>query len=216
MSAPLQGGIGRTTSTGIVRTVISSSWVLFASVSTLAAVAVSAALGGCTRSAPGVVAPVELAIGPVDATAANADAGAPQKAEKKKTCTAQLMAGDIDTGPACVLDERLSHGPGKLSYPCEGDGAVQASFDDQVYDGTIVRNVITLRLTTELDWEDGCRWESEHMIGGRLVRGEAVEDDPVEPLQWRYEDRAIAGRNCSGACMAQAEIEVVRNVGSDD
>ncbi|AKU98485.1 hypothetical protein AKJ09_05149 [Labilithrix luteola] len=192
---------------------------LFSALATLPTVAVAvaaASLGGCSRAGAGVVAPVELAIGPVDAGAENADTGAAQKPEKKKTCTAQLMAGEIDTGPGCVLDERISHGPGKLMYPCEGDGAAQASFDDQVYDGKVVGNVLTLRLTTELDWEDGCRWQSEHMLGGRLIRGEAVEDDPVEPLQWRYEDRAISGRNCSGACLAQAEIEVVRNVGSDD
>jgi hypothetical protein len=173
-------------------------------VTLLAVVAV--AVAACVREGAPVVAPVEVTID-------NGDAGpamplviaAPAPVNDRDRCTAVLRAATIKTNPGCTLDERLSHGNGTLLYPCAGDGPVEAVFAEHHFLGKMTEASIALALGTELDWEDGCHWETKQVILGAWKR-----DAKKRPkLAWSYSEAPVNGTGCYGSCTATAEIEIV-------
>ena len=121
-------------------------------------------------------------------------------------CSLRLVAGRIEkSSPGCYLDELVSKQAGLLHYPCAGDGPAEAEFGEQRYTGRVVGGEVELELSTELDWEDGCRWGTEAVITGALPKnGEPV----ARSFSWRYRDRVITGTDCSGVCTARTNIQV--------
>ena len=173
----------------------------------LAALAALAALApACMREGAAVVAPVEVTIDNGDGGAAMPLViAAPPIATDRDRCTAVLRAATIKTNPGCTLDERLSHGNGTLLYPCAGDGPVEAIFGEHHFNGKITESAVTLALGTELDWEDGCHWETKQVILGSWKR-----DAKKRPrLSWSYSEAPVSGTGCYGSCTATADIEVV-------
>lgn len=171
-----------------------------------------AALGAsaCMREGAAVVAPVEVTID-------NGDGGpamplviaAPSPPTERDRCTAVLRAATIKTNPGCTLDERLSHGNGTLLYPCAGDGPVEAIFGEHHFSGKISESAVTLALGTELDWEDGCHWETKQVIVGTWKRDASANAKRRPKLSWSYSEAPVNGTGCYGSCTATAEIEVV-------
>ncbi|OJY30883.1 MAG: hypothetical protein BGO98_29435 [Myxococcales bacterium 68-20] len=169
----------------------------------LATLASTAACAGSRGAA--VEAPVELAIAPIGSLpeAGVATNGKPSDGGR---CSLRLVAGRIEkSSPGCYLDELVSKQAGLLHYPCAGDGPAEAEFGEQRYTGRVVGGEVELELSTELDWEDGCRWGTEAVITGALPKnGEPV----ARSFSWRYRDRVITGTDCSGVCTARTNIQV--------
>jgi hypothetical protein len=112
-------------------------------------------------------------------------------------------ASKIRTPSNCQLDERLTRGPGTLTFPCSGeDGEAEGVFGEHHFVGTIASGTLSLDLTTELDWDDGCHWETRQGIRGDFREGKRSK------LSWTYSERPVAGTKCAGSCKAQADIEI--------
>ena len=130
---------------------------------------------------------------------------APPPAAPTGQCTARLRAAPIDTGDGCTLDERISGGNGTLLYPCSGDGVVEAVFGEHRFVGKVEHGVLLLALSTELDWDDHCHWETQQGIRGTWGR-EGSKQQPK--LVWSYTESPVRGTRCFGACTATAIIAV--------
>lgn len=125
------------------------------------------AMAACLGPRGPVQAPVELAVAPL---ASLPDAGIVTTGGRSpaERCTLRLVAGRIDkSSPGCYLDERISDGAGTLSYPCGGDGPAEAVFGQHRYAGRMDGGKLELHLSTELDWEDGCRRGRTRSSAGR-------------------------------------------------
>ena len=63
---------------------------------------------------------------------------------------------------------------------------------------------LLLLLGTELDWEDGCHWETK-----QAIRGEWKRESPKHmKITWSYSEAPVSGTGCYGACKATADIEI--------
>lgn len=172
----------------------------------VAAAVAFAPMMACTGARGQAQTPVELAIAPI---ASLSEAGIVTTGERSPVsgrCSLRLVAAQIDkSSPGCFLDEHISEGPGTLSYPCGGDGPAEADFGEHRYVGKMEHGELELELSTELDWEDGCRWGTDAVISGTvLVGGEPT----LKKLAWRYRDRVIDGSDCSGLCTARTTFVV--------
>ena len=77
-------------------------------------------------------------------------------------------------------------------------------FAEHRFQGKLSGSTLDLTLTTELDWEDHCHWETQQRI-----RGPWKLDTKTHPrLVWSYSEAPVQGTGCFGACVARAEIEV--------
>ena len=159
----------------------------------------------CLREGAPPVAPVDVSVADVPDSGALA-LSAPS-ASGKERCTAKLSPSPIETGSGCTLDERISKGSGTLQFPCNGSGPAAAVFGEHRFEGTITDGGIALDLTTELDWEDGCHWQTKQHIRGELHGG---------TIAWTYTEAPIHGTGCYGSCKASAEIEVEGPAGGAD
>mgnify|MGYP001062213481 CR=1 FL=1 len=172
----------------------------------VAGAVVLASLGvACTGARRGTVyAPVDLAIAPIGSS--TGDIATTGERSPDDTCTVRLLAAPIQKSmPGCYLDEHISQGEGLLHYACGGDGPAEAVFGPDRYKGKITNGEVELEYSTELDWEDGCRWGTDAVISGKvLVSGKPAR----ERLSWRYRDRVISGTNCSGQCTASTSFSV--------
>jgi hypothetical protein len=182
------------------------------SLSVLAALGL--ALAACVREGPPPVAAVELAISDLPEGGTALPLAAPPPARADHRCTARLHALPIKTGSGCTLDERISRGTGTLLYPCSGDGPVEAVFGEHRFEGAVYAGLMMLTLTTELDWEDGCHWETRQGLRSSWRRDGGRERDADEApsthpkLAWTYTERPVIGTGCYGSCKATADIEV--------
>jgi len=166
------------------------------------AVALLGSTVACMREGAPPIAPVDVAV--TDLADAGVAAQLPiTSAPTNGRCTARLKPQPIKTGAGCTLDERISKATGVLSYPCSGNGNVEAVFAEHHFEGTMSDGTLTLGLTTEIDWEDGCHWETKQAIVGEL-RGEAR----TAKLMWSYTEGPVTGTGCFGSCEARAEIDL--------
>lgn len=164
------------------------------------------ALVACVRAAP-VVAPVDVTVG----TSAPSSAQAPGPA--KDRCTARLVTGEVDTNTSCFLDENVTKSDGVLTFPCRGDGPVEAVFGTHHFEGEVRGGKLSLSLKTELDWDDDrCRWESRQAIRGEIRAHE---------LAWTYVDQPVRGPDgtpninpCGTPCTARATVQVDPKAGA--
>ena len=185
--------------------------------SILIGVATIAGLGAhataCAREGAPVVAPVDVTIENGDGGPAMplVIGGPSAPAIDHDRCTTALRAATIKTNPGCTLDERISHGIGTLHYPCAGDGPVEAVFGEHHFLGNITEGSVALSLGTELDWEDGCHWETKQVILGSWKRDANVPNAKKRAphFLWSYSEAPVSGTSCYGACTATADIEVV-------
>lgn len=117
-------------------------------------------------------------------------------------CSAKLVAGGIRAKPSCFLDEQISHGAGRLEYPCEGNGNASATFGDHVYEGEVRDGTLEMKTSSELDYTDGCHWTSQQTITG----------SPTEKsLRWVYAESAVSvtgSTQCLPPCDATADIAI--------
>jgi hypothetical protein len=164
----------------------------------------------CVREGAVVVAPVDVAeVGDAGAARPLVVVAAPPSASAREACTARLRAGTIRTGDGCSLDERISKSEGLLVFPCSGPGEIEAVFGEHRFRGSSAGGsaAVRLALTTELDWDDGCHWETQQSIRGELPSRE--RDGARRPkLVWTYEEHVASGSGCFGSCTARAEIEI--------
>jgi hypothetical protein len=147
----------------------------------------------CTRAAPPAASPVEISIPPLGDAGSSASTAA--EVTRLTECRARLRAERIRTGASCILDEQVSQGPGLLLYPCSGDGPASATFGEHRFEGVMSAGRAALELTTELDWDDGCHWETKQALLGDITS-----------LTWSYSERAVSGTKCFGACTATATV----------
>ncbi|HSO32264.1 MAG TPA: hypothetical protein VLT33_07110 [Labilithrix sp.] len=158
----------------------------------------------CVREGAPPLAPVDVAVADLG------DAGAAQlpitsaPAAGRERCTARLKPGAIKTGAGCTLDERISKNDGLLLYPCSGNGSAEAVFGEHRFEGSMSDGAVSLDLTTEIDWEDGCHWETKQVIHGELREGKSAK------LAWSYTEGPVSGTSCYGSCEARAGIDVQR------
>ena len=161
----------------------------------------------CVREGAPVVAPVEIAVANLgDAGPVPVVVGSPKPSSSNNRCSAALEVAPIKTGSGCTLDERVSAGSGLLRYPCQGDGAVEAVFKEHRFQGVVNDGNYLLDLTTEIDWEDGCHWETKQRIAGEWRR-----EGRSTKLVWTYSEGPVSGTGCYGACKASADITVEAN-----
>lgn len=165
------------------------------------AAAVATAFAGCAREGAPPVAPVEVAIADLGDAGATQIPIAQAPPLERDRCTARLTAELINTGSGCTLDEQISKGSGLLVYPCSGSGAVEAVFGEHRFEGSMNAGSMILNLTTEIDWEDGCHWQTKQRIRGDL-HGEGKKTK----LAWSYSEGPVSGTSCYGACKATADI----------
>lgn len=158
----------------------------------------------CAREGPPPVAPVEVAVADLgDAGTAPTIIGLPPSSSASNRCSGTLEVAPIKTGSGCTLDERVSAGAGILRYPCQGDGTVEAIFKEHRFQGIVSDGKYVLDLATEIDWEDGCHWETKQRIVGEQRReGRATK------LVWTYSEAPVSGTGCYGSCKATADITV--------
>lgn len=171
-------------------------------VTTLAVVALSMSLA-CVREGAPPVAPVDVAVADLGDAGMAALMPTPSAPAADGRCTARLKPQPIKTGAGCTLDERISKGTGLLTYPCAGNGNVEAVFGEHHFEGAMSDGTLSLDLTTEIDWEDGCHWETRQAIVGELK-----SDGKSAKLAWSYTEGPVAGTNCYGSCEAKADIDV--------
>lgn len=120
-------------------------------------------------------------------------------------CTLHLVTGDIQkSSPGCYLDSKIATLPGVLRYPCSGTGSAVADFGEDHYSGRLDAGHLTLERTTELDWDDNCRWGTHAALEGSLPKGKPRE---AVHVAWSYVDHVISGSNCTGVCQAHANVE---------
>jgi hypothetical protein len=151
-----------------------------------------------------VQAPVDVTIAPVGISPATSITSTGELSGD--SCSLRLVVSRIEkSASGCYLDEHVSEGPGVLRYACNGDGDAEADFGQDHYTGKIHAGNVHLELSTELDWEDGCRWGTQASITGIVVLG---QKPVLKKLAWSYLDRIITGADCSGTCTAKASIEV--------
>jgi hypothetical protein len=161
------------------------------------------ALSACMRQATPPTVPVDVTVVDLGDAGMRVTAPAARPGEGADRCTARLAPGAINTAPGCTLDERLTQGEGVLLYPCSGTGASEAVFGEHRFEGTMREGAVLLGLTTEIDWEDGCHWETKQSIRGVVLSEEGAK------LGWTYSEGPVRGASCYGACKAVAEIVVV-------
>lgn len=180
----------------------------------LSVVAAGLLIGACSGARGAVVeAPVELTVSPVASIDAGANYASGARASMGAACSVRLgLVGRIEkSSPGCFLDEYITKTGGLLRFPCSGDGPVEVDFGDHHYTGRLTGGNVELEVSTELDWEDGCRWGTRSVISGPLVaKGEPL----MKTLAWRYRDHVISGASCSGICVASASIQVTKADGS--
>ncbi len=182
----------------------------FVVVGGLAAFVLGALSASCGRATP-PVAPIDIVVRDLEGGAELAVEDASSEAPPAARCSARLLASTIRTNSGCVLDERISASTGELSFPCRGDGPADAVFDDHRFEGLVTDGKLSLALRTELDWEDGCRWETRQSMGGDLERG---EEKISGSLSWTYAESTVSGTGCGVPCRATARVRVLDE--SDD
>jgi hypothetical protein len=166
----------------------------------------SCAAPACVREGAAVLAPVDTAeLGDAGPPSALLIAATPPLAHDQ--CTARLRASTIKTAEGCTLDERISKNNGVLLYPCSGDGPFEAVFGEHRFSGTVSAGILQLALTTELDWDDGCHWETQQAIRGEWRRDHDRDRKPAK-LVWTYEEHPVNGVGCFGSCKARADVEL--------
>jgi hypothetical protein len=175
--------------------------VPFAALASLACLAALASASCATAGAPPVV-PVEVvALGKLDGSAPVGALPPPPLAGDKNRCDARVtITGRIRTGASCQLDEQISKGQGRMRYPCTGDGPVDIDFGTHRFSGSLLSGRVALDLTTELDWDDNCHWETRQTVTG-MLRGST--------LRWSYTEKSVRGQGCFAACTASADLHVV-------
>jgi hypothetical protein len=158
-------------------------------------------LGACAAAPPPVVnvPPPDLNVPPISVTTPHAATA------EARQCHLTLKAGPIQkSSPGCWLTESISKAEGTLTYPCNGDGVVEAIFDTETFNGRMNSFELELESKNEIDWEgDHCRWGSTANIRGGPVGSATAK------LVWSYHDYVVRGERCSGACTASADFSLV-------
>ncbi len=158
------------------------------------------ALAACsTVGAPPTVPVESVNVAGIDASAGPIAPLPKAAAEDRSRCDMRLaLTGRIRTGASCQLDEQVSKSAGRLRYPCNGDGPVDLDVGSHRFTGSLVGGRVQLELTTELDWDDGCHWETHQTVTGAL-RGST--------LRWTYSEKPVRGQNCFASCTATADMK---------
>jgi hypothetical protein len=118
-------------------------------------------------------------------------------------CSARLRVGAVTPSPGCWVDEKVSQRTGTLSYAC-GGGAASTQLGVEFAGMVSASEQVEIAATTTFQWSDGCTWQSEQHITGRLASGS---------LRYAYREAPIAGQNCMPAhCTASAKVTVDKQV----
>jgi hypothetical protein len=114
-------------------------------------------------------------------------------------CTARLFVGAVTPSPGCWVDEKVGKRTGTLAYLC-GGGAASTQLGVE-FSGTVsATGQVDVAATTTFAWSDGCKWQSEQRITGRLSSGS---------LTYGYREAPIEGTHCQPAhCTASAKVSV--------
>lgn len=166
----------------------------------------ASATPACNREGAPPVAPVDTIDARDGGPPATLFISAPPPVSRER-CTARLRPATIKTNPGCTLDEQISHGDGTLLYPCSGEGTVEALFGEHRFEGNLSEGGVHLTLGTELDWDDGCHWQTT-----QAIRGTWKNEGKRPKLSWSYTEAPVSGPNglgaCLGSCKASADIEI--------
>ncbi|MBK6697304.1 MAG: hypothetical protein IPG50_34710 [Myxococcales bacterium] len=129
---------------------------------------------------------------PVPSTTTSALALQPQR------CNATISVGPFrKSRPTCSFNEKVSTGPTKLDFPCEG-GAATATFATQTFRGSVTATSVSLSNIDDFTF-GGCRVRSTQRILGARNASTGT---------YAY-SRASCRGSCSGVttCTATATVE---------
>jgi hypothetical protein len=119
------------------------------------------------------------------------------------TCTpvAYVRASPIVTEPNCYLDAKVRSGEVGRVMQCPDETALVV-FDRATFVGETVNGYVNVCKTSTYDFPQGddCTWRTEQRISGTLDRG----------LSYAYAEAPVAGRACTLACRARADVSLVR------
>jgi hypothetical protein len=150
-------------------------------------------------------APVDVTVADVGDASASVAIAPPKARPANARCTAHLTAGNLEKAATCRVDTKVVDGPGKLAWPCSGDGPAEATFGDQRFAGTVRGGYLRLEIKTNPDWGDGCGWESRQLIEGY------VRD---RQLAWRYDETLLDASH--GSCYAPCDAKTALDVEPDE
>lgn len=114
-------------------------------------------------------------------------------------CTATLSVGAFrKSSPTCSFNEKVSQGPGRLEFPCDG-GSATATFGTQTFRGSVTATTVSLTQTEPFDFH-GCSVVSTQRIFGSRSSNTA---------SYSYSERTVGG-SCSGVstCTATATVDI--------
>lgn len=114
-------------------------------------------------------------------------------------CNATLTVGTFrPSSPTCSFNEKVSRGPGKLEFPCDG-GTAAATFGTQTFRGTVSSTTVLLTQSELFNFR-GCSVQSTQRITGARSSSTA---------SYSYSERIIGG-SCTGVstCTATATVEI--------
>jgi hypothetical protein len=120
------------------------------------------------------------------------------------SCTpiAFVRAGQVTTQPNCYLDNQIRGGEVGRVLQCPGSRALVV-FDRATFSGELVSGYVNVCKTTSYDFPQGdnCTWRTEQRISGAL--------ESADPLSFSYTESPVAGRECTLACRAAAQLTLL-------
>ncbi len=117
------------------------------------------------------------------------------------TAVAYVRSSALVTQPNCFLDAKVRGDQVGRVMQCPNDTALVV-FDGATFVGESVNGYVNVCKTTTYDFPQGddCTWRTEQRISGTLDRG----------LSYAYAEAPVAGRACTLACRARADVSLVR------
>ena len=116
-----------------------------------------------------------------------------------RACESDIQIRSTSGAEGCFIDVELQQ-VGRLRAPCDGaEGPAEAVFGSRTFRGRVAHGRLSLRLTTSFPFSDGCTWESNQTISGRM---DAAQFD------FHYSEHARRGeRGCAPACTADGIVQ---------
>lgn len=117
------------------------------------------------------------------------------------TPVAYVRASAVERESNCFYDNKVTSGEIGRVMQCPSNAALIV-FDKATFVGESINGYVNVCKSTTYDFPQGddCTWRTEQRISGALDRG----------LAYSYTEAPVAGRACTLACRARADISFLR------
>lgn len=111
-----------------------------------------------------------------------------------------LVVGSTPSSPSCIDFPVEAGTTGGIQYPCEG-GPVSAVLGSISFSGFVSDGLVSLSGTAQLIGPDGCLWQTDHFIDGKLASG---------TLTYSYQEILLTPPpiDCWSPCTETGTVEV--------